>query len=357
MCSASATSSLRVRVAQQVGQLGQFAVGFRQLVPARGVHQPDAGLDAALEAVAAAEVIGVVAPTDSRRLPARRARRACRACESTRRSPPCLSCSICTRNSMSTVPPGPRLRLRCEAVSSSRSRIWRISVANSGCHGGPNAASATTCIACSAAAAAPSTTRALQSACRSQSWPRPSAEVAGEGVERHGQRAARAGRPQPGVDFVQPAVRAEVAGIMRIIRWPNSLKKWLLVVPPVRARVPAERVCRRLRTGRSGRDRCDSSARGRRACPERKHDRLASVALAVGEALPLLRGRSVVAVPDSLGPRIVGSPNFSTSFDVLARGDLLAGTPRRCRPARRASSGCRPCPACRARRRAGAGRS
>ena len=39
---------------------------------------------------------------------------------------------------------------------------------------------------------------------------RPFGEVAGEGVERHGQRAALAGRPQPGVDFVQPAVRAEL---------------------------------------------------------------------------------------------------------------------------------------------------
>ena len=35
-------------------------------------------------------------------------------------------------------------------------------------------------------------------------------EVAREGVERHGQRAALAGRAQPGVDFVQPAVRAEL---------------------------------------------------------------------------------------------------------------------------------------------------
>ena len=35
-------------------------------------------------------------------------------------------------------------------------------------------------------------------------------EVAGEGIERNGERAALAGRAQAGVDFVQPAERAEL---------------------------------------------------------------------------------------------------------------------------------------------------
>src|SRR4051794_21973603 len=51
---------LRARITQQVGQFGQLAVGLRQLVPAGRIHQPNAGFDAALEPVAAAEILGIV---------------------------------------------------------------------------------------------------------------------------------------------------------------------------------------------------------------------------------------------------------------------------------------------------------
>ena len=47
-------------VAEEVGELGEFAFAFGELMAAGGVHQADAGFDAALEAVAAAEVFGVV---------------------------------------------------------------------------------------------------------------------------------------------------------------------------------------------------------------------------------------------------------------------------------------------------------
>ena len=196
---------------------------------------------------------------------------------------------------MSTVPPGPRLRFRGEAVSSSRCRISRISAANSGCQGGPNAASATACIACSAGRRRAEHDAGLAERLPFPELAAPFGEVAGEGGERHGQRAALAGRPQPGVDFVQPAVRAEVAR-----HADHALAELAEEVAvggaAVRAALPAERVA----AGLVQEDQIEIAVIVRLAAAElaeREHDQLAGVALAVGEALPLLQRHRRSAAP------------------------------------------------------------
>ena len=97
-----------------------------KLIPGGGVHQSQPALDGSQQTVAGVEELEVVdreqacfvkhvrAPQVYWRPAKRRFPRAC------------FSCSICTRNSISTMPPGPRFRSPAEAVSSSRCRIWRI---------------------------------------------------------------------------------------------------------------------------------------------------------------------------------------------------------------------------------------
>ena len=113
---------------------------------------------------------------------------------------------------MSTMPPGPRFRSPAAAVSSSRGRMWRISSASLRRQRWPKAARWTAAVGGADRAAEPYTARALHNACRSQSWPGPFGEVAGELGQRRGQRAALAGGAQPGVHLVEPAVGAQAAG-------------------------------------------------------------------------------------------------------------------------------------------------
>ena len=106
---------------------------------------------------------------------------------------------------------GAAFQVRRLAVSSSRWRICEfhrhIRAARDGCTRNRRPIASQRLLA----RGEPYTTRALQSACRSQSWPRAFFEIAAKLGQRRGQRAALAGRPQPRIDFVQPAVRAELA--------------------------------------------------------------------------------------------------------------------------------------------------
>ena len=100
---------------------------------------------------------------------------------------------------------------------------------------------------------------------------------------------------------------------MRIRRWPNSLKKWLFVV------LPCEPRCRPsvLPPASYKKDQVEIAVIIRLAAAElaeREHDRLAGVAFAVGEALPLLLRAGSFGGSDRWAEPIVGSPNFSTSF-------------------------------------------
>ena len=86
----------------------------------------------------------------------------------------------------------------------------------------------------------------------------PFGKVAAELGERNGQRATLAGRPQPRIDLVEPAERAELGGDFDD-PLPQLAEKML-----VRGRIvafgPAASApsCRRLRRGRPGPDRCSN---------------------------------------------------------------------------------------------------
>ena len=158
---------------------------------------------------------------------------------------------------------------------------------------------------------------------------RPFGEVAGERVERHGQRAALAGRAQPGIDFVQPAVRteliadadqplAELAEEVAVDRAVAAAR----VAAPIRRQAAAARCAARFEQE----DQVEIAVIVRLAAAEfaeREHDRLADVALAAGEVAPNSRRTMSFASSSSLGRPIVGTPNLSTSFTILALGDLL----------------------------------
>ena len=270
MCSASATKLAGVGVAQQDRRALPVRSDSRAVRAGRRRPSGECGLRCCAGNGSCGGSSRHRRSTDSRPLRARSRASSVPGPRIDGSAPPCLSCSICTRNSMSTVPPGPRLRLRFEAVSSSRIRIWRISVANSGRHGGPNAASATDlhrvlgrrrrCRARRApctAPAAPKVGRGLRrSSGRTRRTTRPASRSCRSGASRASTSYSRPYGPSWLHDADQPL--AELAEEMAVA--------WCCRCAP---RLPAERVAARFVQERSGRDRCGSSARGRRACRAR----------------------------------------------------------------------------------------
>ena len=285
------------------------------------------------------EELVVVARQEAGGGTARPARPACWARRRWAALAPCFSCSICTRNSMSTMPPGPRFRSPgagrfFQPLPHLADRLGVLRRASDGRRPPwprpPSRALATA-------------RRAVDHPRLAQRLPLPKlpvalGEVAGELVERRGQRAALAGGPQPGVDLVQPAVAGSSWLAVLMIRWPSSLKKCWLVV---RARAAAAGVGHGLAVGLVEEDDVQVAVVVHLAAAElaqRQDDHLAGLA----GARPLADRRLA-----ELGRQPL----------VLRVRRSAPGRLRRCRTARRSWPGCLPCPECRARPRKAAGRS
>ena len=113
-------------------------------------------------------------------------------------------------------------------------------------------------------------------------------EVAAEGVDRHGQAGRSCRWAQPGVDFVQPAVRAEVAG-----HADHALAKLAEEMAVGRAAASSPR-CRprRVAPGLVQEDQVEIAVvvwLAAAELAEGEHDRLADVAFAIGKSLPVLQ--------------------------------------------------------------------
>ena len=196
--------------------------------------------------------------------------------------------------------PGSPFQVAAGPVSSMRCRIWRIVSASAGVHRCSKAASPTAAIA----AFAPAASRKPPVPCTGLTLPELAAavaEIADQFVQAVRQRAALARGTQPGIDFVQPAVGAQVAGGLD-----NALRQF------------AEEMLIRGCSGRAGTGagpRCVRPPRRGRRCPGRYDNSSLGRRTCRGPTRPCARLPRAEALPDGLGrtwPRAL----------VLPRGDL-----------------------------------
>ena len=127
------------------------------------------------------------------------------------------------------------------------------------------------------------------------------------------------GRSRGSTSYSRPCGPNWLAVLM--IRWPSSLKKWLLLVVDPRAAASRSRGA----LGLVQKHQVEIAVIVRLAAAElaqREHDQLARLADIVRAAAA--RGPTRVRRPQFASRRpIVGSPHFSVSRARLARGDLL----------------------------------
>ena len=161
--------------AEAPGQLLQVLRLLRQLVQRAVVDDAQPALDQAQEVVARPQRRVLARRRAARRRAGRRALPRCCGCAARAWSRPYLRRNICTRNSMSTMPPKPRFRSRSLPLASTRSRMSTdlvgqlrppVEAVGGPADGVPSPRWPKS--------ASPCTTRARVSACRSQSWAPPS---------------------------------------------------------------------------------------------------------------------------------------------------------------------------------------